>query len=56
MTRVAVCLPTFNEAENVGAMIDGVLAVFDENAINGRILVIDDASPDGTATIVDGAQ
>jgi dolichol-phosphate mannosyltransferase len=53
MTRVAVCLPTFNEAENVGPMVDAVLAVFDENAIDGRILVIDDASPDGTAAIVD---
>ena len=53
MTRVAVCLPTFNEAENVGPMLDAVLAVFDENGIPGRILVIDDASPDGTAAIVD---
>jgi dolichol-phosphate mannosyltransferase len=53
MTRVAVCLPTFNEAENVGSMLDAVLAVFEENDIAGRILVIDDASPDGTADIVD---
>lgn len=54
MTRVAVCLPTFNEAENVGAMIDAVLAVFAEHHINGHVLVIDDASPDGTAAIVEG--
>ena len=53
MTRVAVCLPTFNEAENVGAMLDAVLGVFDDNGIDGRILVIDDASPDGTAAIVE---
>jgi dolichol-phosphate mannosyltransferase len=53
MTRVAVCLPTFNEAENVRAMLDAVLAVFAENGIDGRIVVIDDASPDGTAAIVD---
>ncbi|HEX6761711.1 MAG TPA: glycosyltransferase, partial [Gaiellaceae bacterium] len=53
MTRVAVCLPTFDEAENVGAMLDAVLGVFDEHGIDGRILVIDDASPDGTAEIVD---
>jgi dolichol-phosphate mannosyltransferase len=53
MTRVAVCLPTYNEAENVHLMLDAVLAVFDENGIVGRILVIDDASPDGTAEIVD---
>jgi dolichol-phosphate mannosyltransferase len=48
-----VCLPTFNEAENVEPMVDAVLAVFDANGIDGRILVIDDASPDGTADIVD---
>jgi dolichol-phosphate mannosyltransferase len=53
MTRVAVCLPTYNEAENVGPMLDAVIAVFTENEISGRILVIDDASPDGTAEIVD---
>ena len=53
MTRVAVCLPTYNEAENVALMLDAVLGVFDENGIDGRILVIDDASPDGTAEIVD---
>jgi dolichol-phosphate mannosyltransferase len=53
MTRVAVCLPTFNEAENVGAMVDALLAVFAENEINGHVLVIDDSSPDGTAAIVE---
>jgi len=53
MTRVAVCLPTYNEAENVGAMLDAILAVFDEHGIDGRVLVIDDGSPDGTAEIVD---
>jgi dolichol-phosphate mannosyltransferase len=53
MTRVAVCLPTFNEAENVGLMIDALLAVFAEHQLNGHVLVIDDASPDGTAEIVE---
>jgi dolichol-phosphate mannosyltransferase len=52
MTRVAVCLPTFNEAENVGLMLDALLAVFAEHHITGHILVIDDSSPDGTAAIV----
>ena len=51
MTRVAVCLPTYNEAENVGLMIDALVAVFAEHEINGHILVIDDSSPDGTAAI-----
>ena len=53
MTRVAVCLPTYNEVENVSAMLDAILAVFDESGIDGCVLVIDDSSPDGTAEIVD---
>jgi dolichol-phosphate mannosyltransferase len=53
MTRVAVCVPTYDEAENVEALLDAVLGVFDENGIDGRILVIDDSSPDGTAELVE---
>jgi len=53
MTRVVVCVPTFDEAENVGALLDAVVAVFDANGIDGRILVIDDSSPDGTAEIAE---
>jgi dolichol-phosphate mannosyltransferase len=53
MTRVAVCVPTFDEAENVEALLDALLGVFDETGIDGRILVIDDSSPDGTADIVE---
>ena len=53
MTRVAVCLPTFNEAENVGPMIDALLAIFADNEINGHVLVVDDSSPDGTAAIAE---
>jgi dolichol-phosphate mannosyltransferase len=52
MTRVSVCVPTYDEAENVGPLLDAVLGVFD-SGVDGRILVIDDSSPDGTADIVD---
>lgn len=43
-----VLIPTYNEKENIAAIIDAVMALphrFD-------ILVIDDGSPDGTASIV----
>ena len=46
--RKLVIIPTYNESENIAAMIDRVLALdadFD-------LLVIDDGSPDGTAAIV----
>ena len=43
-----VLIPTYNEKENIAAIIDAVLA-FESNY---HILVIDDGSPDGTADIV----
>ena len=43
-----VLIPTYNEKENISAIINTVLA-FDSNY---HILVIDDGSPDGTADIV----
>jgi dolichol-phosphate mannosyltransferase len=46
-------LPTYNEAENVGAI---VLAALEQLASTGRdhtVLVVDDGSPDGTGKIAD---
>ena len=52
--RVWVCVPTYDEAENVERMAQALLGVFDAEGIDGRMLVIDDASPDGTGAIADG--
>lgn len=43
-----VIIPTYNEKENIAAIIDAVMAL--PHAFD--VLVIDDGSPDGTATIV----
>jgi len=48
---VWVVIPTYNEAENVAAMLEAVTRVFDANALEGRVLVVDDGSPDGTADL-----
>jgi apolipoprotein N-acyltransferase len=45
--RVLVVLPTYKEKESIGRVLDGLLAL--PYAI--EILVVDDASPDGTAAI-----
>ncbi len=47
-----ILIPTYNERDNVGKMIDSVLAL--DKAYD--ILIIDDASPDGTATEVRAKQ
>jgi len=46
--RTLVILPTYNERETVGLVLDGLLALPDPP----DILVVDDASPDGTAEVV----
>lgn len=46
--RTLVIIPTYNERENIGSMIEKVLSL--EGAYD--LLVIDDGSPDGTADIV----
>ncbi len=50
---VWVVLPTYQEAENITAILDALLDVFDETALDGRVLVVDDGSPDGTADLAD---
>ena len=45
-----ICLPTYNEHENLERMLRALGEVLPENA---RVLVIDDSSPDGTGELAD---
>jgi dolichol-phosphate mannosyltransferase len=51
--KLLICIPTYNEAENIEPFLD---AVFKNAPLGAHILVIDDNSPDGTADIVRTAQ
>jgi dolichol-phosphate mannosyltransferase len=48
--RATVCLPTYNERENLPRMIEALGRVLREG---DRVLVIDDNSPDGTGELAD---
>jgi dolichol-phosphate mannosyltransferase len=50
MSTYLICIPTYNEAENIRGIIERTLAT---GIPDLSILVIDDGSPDGTANIVD---
>lgn len=52
MSKKLVIIPTYNEKENVEQMIDAVMNL----PLNTDLLVIDDNSPDGTASLVKAAQ
>jgi len=49
--RPVIVIPTYNERENVAAMAAAVLAQLPPE---GRLLFLDDNSPDGTGEIIDG--
>ncbi len=51
MPRAVLCLPTYNERENLEPLIHALGEELD--TAQDRILVIDDASPDGTGKIAD---
>ncbi len=48
--KPVICLPTYNERENLEPMLKALAAVLPPD---GRVLVIDDASPDGTGELAD---
>ena len=48
MKKVLVIIPTYNEADNIPRLLPVILA----QAPNIDILIVDDGSPDGTATVV----
>ena len=51
MPRAVLCLPTYNERENIEPMIGALGDVLDTD--RDRVLIVDDGSPDGTGDIAD---
>ena len=46
-------LPTYNEAENIEAIVRAALPQLASTGLTHRVLVVDDGSPDGTGQIAD---
>jgi dolichol-phosphate mannosyltransferase len=52
-TRFLVCVPTYDERENLERMVEALDAVREQDGASGEVLVIDDSSPDGTGELAD---
>lgn len=48
--NTAIIIPTYNEAENIGVLVQKILAL---GLSDSKIIIIDDNSPDGTGEIVE---
>ena len=53
MTGTWLVLPTYNEAENIDALVRAALEALGRTGAEHHILVVDDGSPDGTGEIAD---
>jgi dolichol-phosphate mannosyltransferase len=53
VTGAWLILPTYNEAENVDALVRAALPRLAEASPEHRVLIVDDSSPDGTGEIAD---
>jgi dolichol-phosphate mannosyltransferase len=53
--RLVVCLPTYEERDNIEPMVHALDETFRASGLDdAHVLVIDDNSPDGTGAIADG--
>ena len=53
MPGVWLILPTYDEAENIEAIVAAALPQLAATGLEHRVLVVDDGSPDGTGAIAD---
>ncbi len=51
--RLVVCLPTYDERENLEPMARALGDMFAAGGFDAGVLVVDDASPDGTGELAD---
>lgn len=49
---ISIIIPTYNEKENIAPLIKSIIQVCNSNKIEYEIIIIDDASPDGTGLYI----
>jgi dolichol-phosphate mannosyltransferase len=51
--QLTICLPTYNERENLEPLVRALADVCTESELDANVLVVDDNSPDGTGGLAD---
>lgn len=51
--RLSVVVPTYNEAGNIGLLLERLFETFRRSGLAGEVVVADDESPDGTADVAE---
>ncbi len=53
---ISVLIPAYNEADNIAELVERTARAFDELAVAGELIFVDDGSVDGTGDIVQALQ
>ncbi|MFX0135609.1 MAG: polyprenol monophosphomannose synthase [Candidatus Hodarchaeota archaeon] len=53
MKKLSICIPTYNEKENIEILINKIQEILKKVNIDYEIIIVDDNSPDGTGKIID---
>ncbi len=51
---VSIIIPTYNEAENIAALVPRIFGSMDKRGLKSEVVIVDDNSPDGTGEIAEG--
>lgn len=51
--KICVVIPTYNEHENIEELVYKTESVLSNNGLEGRIIIVDDNSPDGTGELAE---
>ncbi|MHA1312267.1 MAG: polyprenol monophosphomannose synthase [Candidatus Helarchaeota archaeon] len=51
--KITIVIPTYNEIDNLGLIINKILQIMKINIFNFEIIIVDDNSPDGTGILAD---
>ncbi|PRT54970.1 Dolichol-phosphate mannosyltransferase subunit 1 [Wickerhamiella sorbophila] len=51
MSKYSVILPTYNERQNLPILVWMLAKMFEENKLEWEVIIVDDASPDGTLDV-----
>jgi dolichol-phosphate mannosyltransferase len=50
---LSVIIPTYNERGAIPELLDRLTAAFDHGGLDAEVVIVDDASPDGTADLIE---
>ncbi len=53
MTKLSVIIPVYRSEELVGTMVERTLAVFDARGLDGELILVNDASPDASWSVLE---